>query len=327
MNFNTNQISHNKIIMNTNPLVSIVLGTYNGEKYLKEQIDSILWQTYPNIELIITDDCSTDGTPAILREFAGKYENVYIYFNETNLGLVRNFEKAVKYAQGAYIAFADQDDIWLPEKIQRLVDIIGNNMLIHSDSAYIDAEGNLMGKKVSDYRHLITGKNLYVLDAESGLWVAAHSMLFRRELLDLALPFPLPYSPYLNHDGWMAYIAMLKGTIAVVPEVLVLYRQHGDNIIGGFGCRKMLKNKQPVGTKSYIIQKLAERIDILLSRIPPDTEPEFRDFMNKMKIYTVNPVFKNRIKRMGLRLKYVNKIYAPRKRNILRKIFKIIKTF
>jgi glycosyltransferase involved in cell wall biosynthesis len=311
--------------MTTNTLVSVVLGTYNGEKYLKEQIDSIFRQTYSNIELIITDDCSTDSTPAILREFAGKHANVHIYFKETNLGLVRNFEKSVKYAQGEYIAFADQDDIWLPEKIQRLVDTIGNNMLIHSDSAYIDADGHLTGKKTSDYRHLITGKNLYALDSESGLWVAAHSMLFRRELLDLALPFP--DSPYINHDGWLAYIAMLKGTITFIPKVLVLYRQHESNMVGGAGSRKMSKKKQPVGKKCDIIQKQAEKIDILLSRIPPNTEPEFREFLNKMRIYTVNPIFKNRIKRMGLRLKYINKIYAPRKRNILRKIFKVIKTF
>ncbi|MDR2650939.1 MAG: glycosyltransferase family 2 protein [Prevotellaceae bacterium] len=308
--------------MATNPLVSIVLGTYNGEKYLKEQIDSIFRQTYPNIEFIITDDCSTDSTPAILREFASKHENVHVYFNETNLGLVRNFEKAVKYAQGEYIAFADQDDIWLPEKIQRLVDNIGDNMLIHHDSAYIDADGNLIGKKSSDYRHLITGKNLYVMDIdESGLWVAAHSMMFRRELLDLALPF----TPSINHDGWIAYIAMLKGTIAVVPEVLVLYRQHGNNLVGGLGYRKMAKKNITVDTQNDEPQKY-KRFDALLSLVP-DTESEFREFLNKMRTYTIDPVFSNRIKRMALRLKYINQLYALRKRNMLRKIFRIIREF
>ena len=311
--------------MHTNPLVSVALGTYNGEKYLKEQIDSILNQTYRNIELVITDDCSTDNTPVILREYADKYDNVHVYFNEKNLGLVRNFEKAIKYVQGEYIAFADQDDIWLPEKIQRLVDNIGDNMLIYSDSAYIDAESNLMGKKISDYRHLIAGKNLYTSIAESGLWVAAHSMIFRRELLDLALPFP--NAPHLNHDGWMAYIAMLKGTIAFIPEVLVLYRQHGYNLVGGLGCGKILKDKKTVNIKDDMMQKNVERIDALLSRIQPNTEPEFREFLNRMRMYNSNPVFKNRIKRMGLRLRYINWIYTPRKRNIFRKIFKIIKTF
>jgi glycosyltransferase involved in cell wall biosynthesis len=303
--------------MNTNPLVSIVLGVYNGEKYLKEQINSILEQTYSSIELIITDDCSMDSTPNILREFAGKYDNVHVYFNEANLGLVRNFEKAVKHAQGEYIAFADQDDVWLPEKIQRLVDNIGDNMLIYADSAYIDAYGRPMNKKLSDYRNPTSGRNLYIIDSESGIWVAAHAMLFRRELLDLALPF----TTCISHDTWIAYIAMLKGTIGFIPEVLVLYRQHGDNMVGGLGCHKRMKNH-----KTDTRQKATEKIDALLSRLP-DTESEFREFLNEMRIYTANPGFGNRVKRMLLRLKYLNQIYAPRKRNTFRRIFRIIRTF
>jgi glycosyltransferase involved in cell wall biosynthesis len=306
-----------------NPLISVVLGTYNGEKYLREQIDSILCQTYTNIELVIGDDCSTDGTQAILKEFADKNENVHVYLNETNLGLIWNFENAVKQAKGEYIAFADQDDIWLPEKIQLLVDNIGDNMLIYADSAYIDADGRPMGKKISDYRNLISGKNLYALDSESGIWVAAHAMMFRRELLDPALPF----TRYINHDGWLAYIAMLKGTILFFPETLVLYRQHGDNAVGGLGCHKMMKKSKTVNDKSEQKQKDIEKIDALLSRITDDTEPEFRKFLISMRIYTDCPNFCNRIRRMGLRLKYLNQIYAPRKRNTFRRMFKVLKSF
>jgi glycosyltransferase involved in cell wall biosynthesis len=310
--------------MNTNTLVSVVLGTYNGEKYLKEQINSILWQTYANIELIIADDCSTDETQTILKEYAGKYENVHLYLNGTNLGLVRNFERAVQYAQGEYIAFADQDDIWLPEKIQRLVDNIGDNTLIYSDSAYIDANGNPMGKKLSDYRRWISGKNLYAVESDS-IWVAGHALMFRRELLDWALPFPV--SPYIGHDGWISYIAMLKGTITFVPVALVLYRQHGNNTAGGLGSRRTKKKKsKTVETKGDMIQKSAAKIDAFLSCVP-DTEPEFREFLNKMRMYAANPVFINRVKRMELRFKYINQIYAPRRRNILRKIYKVIKLF
>jgi glycosyltransferase involved in cell wall biosynthesis len=308
--------------MHTHPLVSIVLGAYNGRKYLKEQIESILQQTYANIELIITDDCSTDHTPTILREYLNRDKRLQVHFNENNLGLIKNFEKAVQYAKGAYIAFADQDDVWLPEKIQLLIEHIGDNMLIYSDSAYIDAAGNLMGRKISDYRNLIKGKNLYALDSESGIWVAAHAMMFRRELLDLALPF----SNYINHDAWLVYIAMLKGEITFVPETLVLYRQHGDNMVGGLGCHKMMKKNKSAGIKSHKVQQRIGEIDALLSCIP-DTEPEFLDFLNKMKAYTIHPVLSNRIRRMLLRLKHINRIYAPRKRNVLRKVFKIIKSF
>jgi glycosyltransferase involved in cell wall biosynthesis len=306
--------------MNNSPLVSVVLGTYNGEKYLEEQLDSIIRQTYSNIEIIIADDCSTDGTRNILERYAGKQDNIHVYYNERNLGLIRNFEKAVQQAAGEYIAFADQDDVWLPEKIQCLVDNIGNNTLIYSDSAYIDAAGNLMGKKISDYRNLISGKNLYALEPNGGIWVAAHALLFHRKLLDIALPF----TPYINHDSWLAYMAMLKGTIAVIPEALVLYRQHGNNSFGGLGCHKMM-NKKTADIKPDITQQYVGEYDALLSRVL-DTEPEFRLFITKMRAYTINPTFINRVKRMLLRFKYINKIYAPRKRNILRKAFKIIKS-
>ncbi|MDR1258423.1 MAG: glycosyltransferase family 2 protein [Tannerellaceae bacterium] len=309
--------------MNTRNLVSVVLGAYNGERYLKEQIDSILEQTYRDIELIITDDCSTDDTAGILKDYAGRYENVHVYFNEENLGLIRNYEKALKYPKGAYIAFADQDDIWLPHKIQSLLDNIGDSMLIYSDCAYIDADGRLMGKKLSDYRNLISGRNLYMLDSGSGIWIAAHAMMFRRELLDPALPF----SPYFSHDTWLAYIAMLKGNVTFLPEVLVLYRQHGANTVGGLGCHKMMKNARPARAERYMMQQLeAGRIDALLSRAA-EADAEFRDFLNRMKTCAAHPVFYNRVRRMLLRFKYVNRIYAPRKRNVVRRLFKAIKSF
>jgi glycosyltransferase involved in cell wall biosynthesis len=307
--------------MNNEHLVSVVLGTYNGEKYLDEQLDSIIRQTYPNIEIIITDDCSTDRTPDILKKYSGKYENIKVYYNEKNLGLIRNFENALQYSNGEYIAFADQDDIWLLDKIQRLVDNIGDNILIYSDSAYIDAEGKRTGKKISDYRNLINGKNLYALESSGGIWIAAHTMLFQRKLIDFLFPFSL----YYNHDGWTAYIAMLHGTIKVLPEALVLYRQHEDNLVGGLGCHKMRKKRHDPKYRESVEFKVGE-LDALLSRVQ-DREPEFRLFLTKMKIYTLNPTFINRIKRMFLRLKYVNQIYAPRKRNVLRRAFKIIKLF
>jgi glycosyltransferase involved in cell wall biosynthesis len=308
--------------MNTNPLVSVVLGTYNGEKYLEEQIFSILRQTYAPVELILTDDGSTDRTPEILEEFAGKYANVHAYFSEANLGLTRNFERGVRYAQGQYIAFADQDDLWLPEKIRRLAEQIGDHMLAYADSAYVNAEGHLMGKKLSDYRHMISGSNLYALDPDSGIWVAAHAMLFRRELLDLALPFP----SYLNHDTWLAYIAMLKGGIRYVPEVMTLYRQHEGNMVGGLGCHHRAKRKAGKVSRSEKRRQVTGQIDALLSRAP-DTDPEFRAYLVRMRRYTVRPSFLNRIRRMVLRLQYIRRIYEPRKRNLARKIFKAIKSF
>ena len=303
-------------------LVSIALCTYNGERFLKEQIDSILNQTYTNTEIIVTDDASTDGTKNILENYAAKDSRVKVFFNDTNIGLLRNYEKAVQLTKGQYIAFADQDDVWKAEKIEKLVSNLGDAMLVYCNSEYIDADGKLMNRKLTDYRNPIIGRNLFAMDEESGIWCAGHAQLFRRELLEIAFPF----TPYIYHDGWLTYIAMLKGTVKFIPDVLVYYRQHGLNAVGGLGCHKMM-TARTIGKPSEGKAKFtAGRIDAILSILPPK-ETEFRSFMERMKNYALRPTFANRMKRLCLRMRYAHKIYAPRKRNIFRIWFKILKSF
>lgn len=109
--------------------VSIVMCTYNGEQFLREQLDSILAQTYPIHELIIQDDCSTDHTADIVREYARQYPFIRFHANISNLGFNRNFQDALSKAEGDYIAIADQDDIWYEEKIAAQMEAIGDNDL------------------------------------------------------------------------------------------------------------------------------------------------------------------------------------------------------
>src|SRR5688572_32515873 len=99
------------------PLVSIAIATYNGEKFLRQQLDSIYAQSYPNIEVVVSDDRSTDATAGVLEEYRRRHGLAY-GVNETRLGYPRNFERAASMCRGAYIAFADQDDIFLPHKIE-----------------------------------------------------------------------------------------------------------------------------------------------------------------------------------------------------------------
>ena len=101
--------------------VSVVMTTYNGELFLREQLDSILCQTYPIHELIVQDDCSTDNTVEIIKEYATRHPFIKLYVNEHNLGFNKNFKTAVMKATGDYVAIADQDDIWFPEKIEKQV--------------------------------------------------------------------------------------------------------------------------------------------------------------------------------------------------------------
>ena len=139
------------------PEVSIALCTYNGELFLHEQIESILNQDYANIsEIICVDDNSTDDTWKILQEYAGKYSNFKIFRNSSNLGFIRNFEKALTLTSKKFIAIADQDDIWYPNKISKLVRAIGENFMAYSDNEYIGSDGITLGKKFSDFRRLST---------------------------------------------------------------------------------------------------------------------------------------------------------------------------
>lgn len=109
--------------------VSIVMCTYNGEKFLIEQIDSIINQTYPIYELIIQDDHSIDNTWDILKSYQQRYHFVKIFQNKRSIGVNENFFSAIKRATGDYIALSDQDDIWEPYKIERQIGMIGNKML------------------------------------------------------------------------------------------------------------------------------------------------------------------------------------------------------
>jgi len=209
--------------MNAQPLVSIALCTYNGEEFLKEQLDSLIAQTYRNLEIIVVDDCSTDSTIGILSEYADQHPLIQLFRNEKNLGYTQNFEKALRLCKGEFIAICDQDDIWLPEKISLQVDAIKTNLLIYHDSEFIDAQGGAMGLRISDKFNFYRGSDPTVflyLNCISG-----HSILMKSSLLKAALPFPVGF----HYDQWLAFIAAFTGSVDHLEKCLVKYRQHDKN--------------------------------------------------------------------------------------------------
>lgn len=210
------------------PLVSIALATYNGEQFLRIQLDSIYAQTYKNIEVVVVDDCSTDATKAILDEYKHKYGLCY-FANEFNIGFLRTFEKAFSFCSGDYIALADQDDVWLPNKIQRLVDNIGDYSLITSDAVLIDENGEVFSESYKSYSKIsgLTGKPLGVLIFRN--YVTGCTTLFRRDLLATALPIP---EGETFHDWWLAIVASKMNGIKYLDERLTKYRQHSANTAG-----------------------------------------------------------------------------------------------
>lgn len=205
------------------PLISIILCTYNGAEYLEEQIQSILNQTYTNIEVIISDDASTDDTCSIIRKYSSNAKFI-INLNQANVGLNKNIESAAALSNGHFICFSDQDDIWLPEKIEHLYNAIDKYSLIYSDSILIDAKGKYLNKNLSDFRKLqdvFDSKGFSVDNAVSG-----HSMMATKETLKWA--FPIPEGHF--YDWWIAIQASNLNGIKYLDEKLTLYRQHTKNI-------------------------------------------------------------------------------------------------
>jgi glycosyltransferase involved in cell wall biosynthesis len=216
-----------------NTLISIAMATYNGEKFIRKQLDSILNQSYKKLEIIICDDRSSDKTFEILEEYASKYSNIKIYKNEQNLGYVKNFEKVISLCSGEYIALADQDDIWFEDKIAILYSNIGDNLLIHSDCSLIDEADNEIFSfwKGEIYTHDNFDDFLY-----SNV-VTGCSTLFSKKLLDKILPFPegLAY-----HDWYLAIFAAKEGKIAYYSKPLFQYRQHRYQDTGAIAPNKYI---------------------------------------------------------------------------------------
>ncbi len=200
------------------PLLSVALCTFNGEKYIEQQLLSILNQTYTNIEIVIVDDCSTDTTHSILKKFQDS--RLKIYRNEQNLGFNTNFIKAIALCSGNYVAISDQDDYWEKDKLEKMISFMGNNLLIYHNSRYIDEQGQLNGKSILSAHRFVSGycsRQLLFNNCVSG-----HTCLIRKDLLNF-LP-PIPEGMY--YDWWMAYSAACTGRINYTREALVNYRIH-----------------------------------------------------------------------------------------------------
>lgn len=218
-----------------NEKIDVLMATYNGEKYLKEQIDSILNQTYQNIHLIISDDCSTDKTREILKTYE-ENERISVFYQEKNLGYVKNFEFLLKQVENNLYMLSDQDDFWMPEKIEKSVEKLQNENLdlVFGDLEVVDENLNTIYNSFSKFmlldrkikRELNTNKLQYLYNCMTGC-----TILSKKEFLDKILPLPTN-SKYMIHDYWMGLVISLNGKIGYLEETYIKYRQHGNNQVG-----------------------------------------------------------------------------------------------
>jgi glycosyltransferase involved in cell wall biosynthesis len=207
------------------PLVSIIMATYNGEKYVLEQLKSISNQTYKNIEIIICDDASEDNTLNIIKAFAQDHINASYYTNETNKGVNKNFEDCFLKAKGDFIAIADQDDIWIPEKIEEQVALFTSEEIVLTHSTSVRFSGNnLPTKKHQNITQLFEGNDVRKLLLRNS--VSGHNIIFRKILLSQILPIPAN----IYYDWWIVQTAACNGTIAATSKVLAYQRSHETNV-------------------------------------------------------------------------------------------------
>lgn len=233
------------------PLVSIAMAVYNGERYLRQQVESILKQTVQDFELIMTDDCSKDRTWTLMQELANQDKRIRIYRNDANLGFKDNFQKAISYCTGDYVALSDCDDIWMPNHLEILLDTIGKKTMACGNSTFIDANGNRLGttlkyqesfdgvpdNDMKKFRSIILFRNTY----------QGAAMLMRRSFIDKALPIPDEIN---YHDTWFASLACLCGGINYTGKSIMNYRRIETSITG-------LRNKR----KSKLYRFLHTRFD------------------------------------------------------------------
>ena len=201
-------------------MISVCIPTYNGEKYIQRQLDSILAQLAINDEVVISDDGSTDKTIEIIKGFQDK--RIRTFKNEINRNPVLNLENALKQAKGDYIFLADQDDYWLPNKILNTLKLFEKYDLIVCNGYIVDQDENIIHQSYYDWKGSAPGffknlrKNSYI----------GCALAFNKKILANALPFP---RHHIMHDFWIGMVAELTGRILFLDEHLFCYRRHSEN--------------------------------------------------------------------------------------------------
>jgi glycosyltransferase involved in cell wall biosynthesis len=233
------------------PRVAICMATYEPPPaLLRRQLDSIREQTHRNWVCLISDDASSEAAfEGLLRETRDDPRFV-VSRSEGRLGFYRNFERALSMAprDAGFVTLCDQDDRWLPEKLGRLLAAIGGSDLVYSDARVVSPAGELVSPSYWTERRNNYTNFASLLLANS---VTGAASLFRRDLLDDALPFPPRLTPKAFHDHWLAIVALGRGEIAYVDEPLYEYVQHGGAVIGHGRA-----NKRPRPIRTHLIERL-----------------------------------------------------------------------
>jgi len=211
--------------------IDILMATYNGEKFLIDQLDSIMNQSHKNFHLIIADDHSTDSTQSILKSYAQKDNRIHLIFHEKNIGVIKNFEYLLSCSTASYFMFCDQDDIWHKDKVSDSLHKIKktNSDLIYTDLQVVDENLILLNPSFWELEKIKPiNKSIWKLSLSQNI-ITGCTIIARNSLKKNVLPFP---KEIYMHDWWISFVASMIGKVDYINKPLVYYRQHENNTIG-----------------------------------------------------------------------------------------------
>lgn len=299
--------------MSPNLSVDILLATYNGEKYLEEQLQSILAQTHQQFRILIRDDISSDKTKEIIATYTKLYpEKIQALPSHENLGVKRNFSALMEASTAPYIMFADQDDIWMKEKIEKTLAAMQSAekkhgpmtpILVHSDLIVTNAEMTPIAKSFWKHTNIspstFFGLNRFLTQN----MVTGCAMMLNKSLCQLAYPIPKD-TPM--HDWWVALVASAFGKIEMINEPTILYRQHASNTLGAkkFGSFSHIKERLFMPSKEDELklkqaELLLKRYNALHSNDQKEILKNYIELKNKWWLHSRFLIFKYRFFKCG----------------------------
>jgi len=289
------------------PLVSVALVTSNGANHIDQQLRSIINQTYPNLEIIVTDDASVDETPAILRAYLNQYDHVKIFRNADYQGISSSFEQSIKKCKGDFIAISEQGDIWEPAKIEVLLHAMKNEDVIYADSELVDKTGKPLNKLISSVVNLGSFRSGIPFLMDDCL--PGHTMLMQGDFARYILPIPR----VVRYDRWISFCAAANNGIRFHDQPLTKYCQPIKSY-ADFPDPEVSKNEKFY--KKLLELKACENAPVK----DPATKKILRDMLDlytrKLSLARSLFFFKNR-----------NALMSLKKKNSLAKILFCLKMF
>lgn len=294
--------------VSNNDTITIIMATFNGGKYLKEQLDSIINQSYKNWRLVVRDDGSSDNTLTILNDYNTRYNCIEVITDsKNNLGISLNFAELMEHSKDSkYIMFSDQDDVWLSNKVEDIYKLMkateqeyGQNMpsLVYSDLQLVDESLNYIVVPVNMNRCFNATKskiNLNYLLAEN--FIYGCTMMLNNSLLKVCLPVPVEAE---NHDYWVSLVAVSIGRIVKLTKPCILFRQHSLNNSGGISRGSFANRFKRVlfGWKEidYIVNMRIKQALVLkervLHRLDDKNKKMLTDYLSKAATGGISAVY------------------------------------